>query len=87
MRLPLPFRSNSSTQQKPLLMQHISSSAERIILFATSLHSAGGVDSWHALKDIPSSAQVWLPQNVQNEVMQVRLLLGTQTWQRFGQSE
>ena len=68
-------------------MQHISSSFDRIILFAMALHSGGGVDSWHALKDIPSSEQVWLPQKVQNEVMQVRLLFGTQTWQRFGQSE
>ena len=48
---------------------------------------AGGVDSWQRLNPIPSASQVWLPQKVQNDVMHVRLLFGTQTSQRFGQSE
>jgi hypothetical protein len=68
-------------------MQQSSSSCDRIIFWAICLHAAGGGDSLQALHESPSLEHCWLPQKVQNEVMQVRLLPGTQTSHRLGHSE
>ena len=59
----------------------------RFPMSTIGLHSGGTIASLQGPNDRPSGAQGWLPQNVQNDVKQVRLDPGTQASQRVGHCE